>query len=136
MPIDFHAALLASAYVYIDAYSDRLLLLDADFDGDPSTAEIGDDGVIEVYDLEPSALLTGILAALAERKPLSRLILKAFQSNGAADAFLRAQDGWGARLADAVPDPRQSREEYAFEMSDRLVRWGYAAEFLRAMGAP
>ena len=66
MPIDYRRARQDGAYLHIDTYDDRVLLLGADFDGDPSTAEEGDEGVIEVYHLEPNALLTGILDVIAD----------------------------------------------------------------------
>lgn len=66
MPIDYRRARQDGAYLFIDDFNDRVLLLGADYDGDPSTAEEGDEGVIEVYHLEPNALLTGILDALAD----------------------------------------------------------------------
>lgn len=66
MPIDYQRARQDGAYLHIDAFQDRVLLLGADFDGDPSTAEEGDEGVIEVYELDPNALLTGICDILAD----------------------------------------------------------------------
>lgn len=66
MPIDYRRARQDGAYLFIDDFNDRVLLLGADYDGDPSTAEEGDEGVIEVYHLEPNALLTGILDVIAD----------------------------------------------------------------------
>ncbi len=65
MPIDYRRARQDGAYLHIDAYQDRVLLLGDDFDDDPSTADEGDEGVIEVYYLDANALLTSILDALA-----------------------------------------------------------------------
>lgn len=66
MPIDYQRARQDGAYLHLDAFQDRILLLGADFDGDPSTAEEGDDGVIAVYWLDPNALLTEICDILAD----------------------------------------------------------------------
>lgn len=63
---DYQRARQDGAYLHLDAFQDRILLLGADFDGDPSTAEEGDDGVIAVYWLDPNALLRRICDILAD----------------------------------------------------------------------
>lgn len=68
-----------------------------------------------------------------ERKQLYRFILGAFKNNGAVEEFLRNQPVYGEKIANAVPDPRTDREEYAFEVADRLVRWGYSSDYLEAV---
>lgn len=68
-----------------------------------------------------------------ERKQLYRFILGAFRSNEDVERFLRDQKVYGDKLANAVPSPRVDREEYAFEVADRLVRWGYSSDYLEAV---
>lgn len=70
-----------------------------------------------------------------ERKEVYRFILAAFRNNAQAEVFLRAQPEYGDRLANAIPNPRVNREEFAFEMADRLARWGYAEQFIAAAKA-
>ena len=64
--LDYQTARADGAYLYIDAFQDRVLLLGANFDGDPTLADEGDEGVIEVYYLDANALLTGICDILAD----------------------------------------------------------------------
>lgn len=68
-----------------------------------------------------------------ERKQLYRFILGAFRSNEDVAEFLSKQPLYGEKIVNAVPSPRVDREEYAFETSDRLVRWGYSGDYLEAM---
>ena len=67
------------------------------------------------------------------RKSLYTDILIKFATNDDVDTFLRAQDGWGAKVANSVPNIRVAREEYAWETADRLVRWGCALDFVAAL---
>lgn len=53
-------------YLHIDTDGDRVLLLAADFYGDPSGAHAGEDGVIAIYPLDERLPITDLLNALVE----------------------------------------------------------------------
>ena len=66
MGIDYVAARESGAAIVLDMNWERVLLtVPADHCGDPSTAEMGDDGVLAIYDVNPEDLLMSLLDALS-----------------------------------------------------------------------
>ena len=87
------------------------------------------------------------------KEALRNLILVAFTSPREADAFVRSIPSWGQKMADHTSilrfETRQlpggvtahgamglaTIEDYACDLADRLMRWGYADEFAGLLAA-
>lgn len=99
MPIDYLLARVDGAHLYIDTFSERIVLLAEDYDGDPGDADEGDDGVVAIYSLDPDALLMAVLDELA-------------QAGVNVDAMLRRTgDGSGPLLPGLRYDDQPDGEE-------------------------